>query len=277
MRSHLTPSINEMNNAHIPVVPTEIIPPPWDKAIEIAKKITPSSDTAISSTHAALHQRAQAYWECSFHWLYKLKWNRSHKIPFGNECIKQSETMGWLLWSLLELCKEVHLYPCVETKNYNHASDWFSLISQEIPDRFFFNRKSQYLRRLREDLKKLKDGKNPYSIEENLHFHRLVTVCLKLAKITEFEKTYLRSKGIKTGRHRIPPGFIQALSTLATELDRNPDIVTYFIKESPTDNKVTRFELFCYHQKAEIPLPLEIPTRKPIRKSKNKKPETFCR
>jgi hypothetical protein len=221
--------INKMNKGHIPVVPTEIIPPPWDEAIEIAKKITPSSDAAISSAHAALHRYAQASWECSFHWFIKLKWNRKHKIPFANEWSKLLEPVGWLLYSLLELCKEAHCQSCEETKNYNHASEWFSLICPEILDRYFFDSKSQCLRKLREDLKVLKDCeegfKNPYSIEENLHLHRLFTVCINLTiNKPQFEKDYLRSKGTKKGKRYVPPGFIQALSTWATELDRNPDL-----------------------------------------------------
>ena len=273
-----------MNKGDIPLVPTEIISPPWDKAIETAKKITLSPDTAISDAHAALHRYAQASWECSFHWLYKLKWNRKHKIPFGDVCTEVSEPVGWLLWSLLELCKEVHLYSCMETKNYNHASEWFSLICQEILDRYFFDGKSQNLQKLRKDLKALKysrkEFQNPYSTEENLHLHRLATVCRKLATDTEFNKIYLRSKGIKVGRHLTPPGFIQALSTWATELDQNHDIVTYRVKESSTGNKATRDKLVRYYKKAELPTSLEIPTRKPTKKSKKtkkKKPEILCR
>jgi hypothetical protein len=167
----------------------------------------------------------------------------------------------------LELCKEVHSYRCVETKNYNHASDWFLLISQEILDRYFFDEKSQCLQKLREDLKALKDTKNPYSIEENLHLHRLATVCCKFANDSkgkpEFGRTYLRSRGIKKGRHRIPPGFIQALSTWATELAQNPDIVTYSVKEFSTSSKVTNFRLLRCHKKAELPTTLEIPLKKP--------------
>lgn len=256
-----------MSNAYIPVVPTEIIPPPWDEAIEIAKKITLPPEAAISDAHAAFYRYAQASWECSFHWLYKLKWKRNHKIPFGNECTKQLEPVGWLLWSLLELCKEVHTYRRVETKKYKHASDWFLLISKEILDRYFFDEKSQCLRKLREDLKALKDNKNPYSIEENLHLHRLATVCCEFANDKkskpEFGRTYLRSRGIKKGRHRIPPGFIQALSTWATELAQNPDIVTYSVKKSSTGSKVTNFRLFRCHKKAELPTDLEIPLKKP--------------
>jgi hypothetical protein len=266
-----------MKKADIPLVPTENIPPPWNKAIEIAKKITLPPEAAISDDCAAFYRRAQATWECWFHWLYKLKWNRSHNIPFGNECTKPLEPAGWLLWSLLELCDKVHAHPCPETKNYNHACDWFSSISQEILYRYFFDGKSQGLQKLREDLKVLKTSKSPYSIKENLHFHRLFTASFELARDykTKFEKTYLRSRGMKKGKHRTPPGFIQALSTYATELDRNPDLVTYCIKEVSPGSKTTKYKFVCYHEKAEIPVPLEIPTRKPIRSKKKESLKPF--
>ncbi len=274
-----------MKKVEIPLVPTENIPHPWGKAIEIAKKITLPPEAAISKAYAALYKYAQANWECSFHWLYKLKWKHKHKIPsFGDVCTEVSEPVGWLLWSLLELCEEVHRRHCVETKNYNHASDRFPLICQEILCRYFFDEKSQGLQKLRKDLKALKNSEeefqNPYSTEENLHLHRLATVCRKLATDWEFERTYLRSRGMKIGRHPTPPGFIQALSTWATELDQNPEIVTYRVEEFSTGNKATRYKLFRYYKKAKLSTPLEIPQenqQKKSKKSKKKKPETFRR
>jgi hypothetical protein len=265
--------INEMSNTYIPLVPTKLIQPPWNEAIEIAKKIILPPEAAISDDYAAFYQRAQAVWECAFHWLYKFEWKHNHKIPFGDECTKPLEPLGWLLWSLLKLCEKVYTYPCTEKENYKHPSDWFSQVCLEILDRYVFDGKSQCLQKLREDLQVLKTSKSPYSIEENLHFHRLFTACFELApdSKTKFEKTYLRSRGMKIGRRRTPPGFIQALSTWATELDRNPDLVTYRIKEVSPGSKTTKDKFVCYHEKAELPVPLKIPTRKPRTKSKKNK------
>jgi hypothetical protein len=251
----------------IPLVPVTMINPPWDEAIEAAQKITPPPDTAISSAHAASHKYAKAIWLCSCHWLYKLKWNRQHKIPFGVKGSKPLEPLGWLLWSLLELCKEVHSYPCNQTKTYSHASEWFGQISHEIRELYLWNgNKSEILQKLRQDLKKLKACENPYSLEKNPHLYRLVAMSLKLAanpQYPEFEQVYLRSEGKKKGRCIKHPGFIQALSTWATEVDRNPNLVTYFVKEPSTGNKVTNPQLIRYHNKSELPTPLEIPTIRP--------------
>lgn len=257
----------------ITLVPVTLLDPPWDEAIEAAQKITPPPDTAISSAHAASYEYALAIWHCSMHWLYKLKWNRQHKIPFGAKCTKPMEPFGWLLWSLLELCKEAHWYGCDETKTYNHASEWFSLTSQEIRKLYLWNgNKSEILQKLRQHLKILKDCKNPYSLEENPHLYRLVAMSLKLAanpQLSEFERVYLRSKGKKNGNNLIHPGFIEALSTWATEVDRNPNLVTYFVKEPSTSSNARNPQLIRYHKKAELPTPLEIPTtRQKNRRSK---------
>lgn len=120
--------------------------------------------------------RVGILWECSLHWVFKLKWGgKSYRIPIKNKkLIKTVEPHGVVMFHLLELCEQCHPF---QKYGYTSSLNWFwciirfDLISQSYSHK---RSKTDKVSDGRDEIKKLRKGENPFSKSDEPHLWRLM-------------------------------------------------------------------------------------------------------
>jgi len=207
------PKIRRLSIECIEPLPPKSCTEPWDTALQnIQSKFLrlgkPSNQIEL------LTKILEGEWAIFLQWVYKKKWNRSHKIP-RQKAYANSEPMGDVLLAILNCCIEVHaVYP----NHYPNAAVWFDSICWELKHKDLegllnsSGGKKAYLSYLRKEIIDCyKCRENPHDKETEPHIHRLIQALVEINNSRMFPdliKTYWG-------------GITKALQVFATHNDRS--------------------------------------------------------
>lgn len=135
-------------------------------ALTKAPKILPSTDDEC---------RVGILWECSLHWVYKLKWGgKDYRIPIKKKkLIKALEPHGTVVFHLLKLSEQCHSF---QKYGYTSSLDWFHHIIYDLISQSYSHKrpKTDKVSDGRDEVKKLREAKNPFSESDEPHLWRLI-------------------------------------------------------------------------------------------------------
>jgi hypothetical protein len=171
-------------------ISTEMVEPPFDEVISALQKAEIEIPGAIDDLTKFLITHCINRWDTVLHWVTKLKWNKKHKIPGGQESVRAAKPMGTVLFHELELCIQSHALLGYKKAGYLDASIWFGKLFMEH-QRLELNNmltvstdeggKSAYLASFRRDiLAALKEDRNPFDPVVEPHMYKLIECSLKL-------------------------------------------------------------------------------------------------
>lgn len=206
--------IKRVNVEIIEPLPQGSITEPWDTAIQnIQSKFLRLGK--VSDETELITQILEGEWSIFLRWVYKKKWNRSHKIP-RQKAYANCEPMGDVLLAILNLCIEVHaVHPM--SKHYPNAAAWFDAICWEIKYSELCGRinqsggKKKYLNYLRKKvIDCYKYRENPHNPDTEPHIYRLIQ------SVEEINRSGMLPDLVKT----YWGGLTKALQTFATHNDK---------------------------------------------------------
>jgi len=135
-------------------------------ALTKAPRILPSTDDEC---------RAGLLWECSLHWVYKLKWGgKRYRIPMNKKLVKVVKPHGTAMFHVLKLCEECHPF---QKYGYTSMLDWFNHIIyfDLIPQSYLHaHPKTKRVSDGRDEVKKLRKRENPFSESDEPHLWKLI-------------------------------------------------------------------------------------------------------
>lgn len=142
-------------------------------AIKTAPRILPST---------ADEWRGGILWECSLHWVFKLKWGgKRYRIPINNrKLIKVVEPHGTAMYRMLSLCEQCHSF---QKYGYSSGLDWFCHIIHIdlIPQTYSHTRpKTKRVSDGRDEIKKLKKKQNPFTETDEPHLWRITQQSIQM-------------------------------------------------------------------------------------------------
>lgn len=203
------------------VLTTYKIPPPDDVIFGLTIDSIQKSHTALCIFDSPLqHQISinESLWKVGIEWLVKKKWIPRQKVSGNRSAIKAVEPLGELLYRILEVCIQSHGFSPASAP-YRNAAHWFQSVAFEMK-RFDFNEltskserkgtgKKQYVKSVRDDIKALKERKNPNDPETDPASFALTEAGFAMADTSDrFDTDYWKP-------------LIRAYSAWATELDKN--------------------------------------------------------
>jgi hypothetical protein len=102
----------------------------WGDSLQMSRPIT----LALPQTEGQviLCKHHQAVWDLALHWIYKKKWNHSHKLPVTRrkkDEVALVEPFADVFLAWLNLCEALHTNHYTE---YANAGEWFTQICNEI-------------------------------------------------------------------------------------------------------------------------------------------------
>ena len=124
--------------------------------------------------------RGGILWECSIHWVYKLKWGgKRYRIPFKKKVVDAVKPHGEAMFRIFNLCEQCHPF-----QKYGYASglNWFCHVVHIdlIPQSYSHARpKTDRVSDGRDEIKKLRERENPFSENDELHLWRVVDCSIK--------------------------------------------------------------------------------------------------
>jgi hypothetical protein len=218
----------------IEVLPSGLIDEPWDGMLQSLQRDFPFIEASklLNLGWAVV----ESHWLNATHWLYKKKYNHGHRIPFRDKNL--SEEHGEVYLAYFNLCIEVHaMHP--HGKNYRNSAEWFKAISLETKRYQLaqaLNREGKYqrIKSIRQIADCYKCFENPHDPESMPHLWRLVDACLTInarGKSPALIAKYWRGTKPKSGDRFHNRGLIDAITKLATAVDRNPKMGMLMFEE----------------------------------------------
>lgn len=217
----------------VPYVPTDA-PDPWGLTIgTLQGEITLASSLSRPADRLALHV-ANVTVIASLHWVYKKRWNPSHKIPLS---AKTFEVWGDYFHALLSLCIELHaMHPLGQ--QYVNAGEWFLCICREfrwggLTAAQVKHSKRTDLEKLRDHIQKLRDFVNPIDDENEHHTWSLYEAAIQLQQTGKFPKAIrgLWTGSIKVGRFE-NKGLVAASTALCNHLEKDTSLAAFWASDS---------------------------------------------
>lgn len=192
-------------------------------------------------------------WAADIGYVYSKKWNPRYK----HSKVKATQLRGDVLWSLLELCIQVHAVHPLAWKNYQNASIWFDHIcwerkTLERQQLFHSGGIKSILASERKIIDHYRCFENPHPEESEIHQQRLVNTIIEIHESKKFSNIVNKYwKGLERNNNKSKsnylgesPGLIRALSSVCTYYDRQPeDTILFengqlFIQEGKGKNRV---------------------------------------
>lgn len=172
--------VERIRTKNIPPLPTGEPAEPWGSVLHSVSAgfVTPSLPT--EGGNVAL-QIIETEWLCYMHYVYKEKWNRSHKLPGKSE---HTKIFGNYLLAALELCIQIHaIHP--NGAYYKNAAKWFDSICWEMKH---ISRREihveggikYFVKKCRSVSFDYKGYVNPHSKSTETHIYRLVDAVIEI-------------------------------------------------------------------------------------------------
>jgi hypothetical protein len=216
----------------VPHVPTDA-PDPWGLTIgTVQGEITLSSSLSRPADRLVLHITDVTLLS-ALHWVYKKRWNHSHRIPSG---AKTFEPWGDYFHAILSLCIELHAMNPLG-KRYINAGEWFLCICREFRRSGFEAGQDKHskvsdLASLRTHTQMLRDYNNPIDQTKEPHTWALYQSAVEMADSGRFPALVreLWSGSAKRGRFE-RKGLIPASVALYAHLESSKNLAAVWTSE----------------------------------------------
>lgn len=203
-------------------IPLDKVPSPYDDMI-VALQILSLKAVGVIDPEVLefLCKRGNDIWDTVLHWVTKLKWNTKHKILGTRSRVQGTKPWGVMFYRLLDLCIQCHSLARYEGWEIPDGVTWFGCIWLECKKADFYHMvvralqsqeidKTFWVDELRQKVRKLRNGQNPYDATQFPCLHYLIDCSLRLAELSDdFRKHYWTP-------------YLDAVGNCATQLERNP-------------------------------------------------------
>lgn len=186
-----------MERLEIFAIESTKVEPPWGQELDLFTKFSLTALTQAAATFGGEIsglQRAKLYHRAFIlHWLTRLKWDSSHKIPVPRGERDTYKPLGELYVAVLDLCMEVHL---VAPNRYSTAAEWFRyvLIEGAFEGTNTNSGKDSDLKLLQHQNRMLSDLDNPIDQATHPHTWELINTSIQIANRSDlFRKLTYRS------------------------------------------------------------------------------------
>lgn len=172
----------------LPTLITKNVDSPWDEVLsKLARPITklyPKPEQALCARNASLHRLIVTCW------VVKLKWNPPGlKMP-RTRSMKEYKALGEMFRWILQFCIECH--PLMSERHctwwnetYPNAWRWFDCVFNEllsVPESVSNSGSNDKAKQEQAEVNMLKDCRNPYKREDNLHIFWLFEAATQMAE-----------------------------------------------------------------------------------------------
>jgi hypothetical protein len=159
------------------------------------------------------------FWSCALQWLYKLKWDKNHKIDFLKTVRDFCKPHGILLKVTLDICEYCYRYD--SKYGFENHLFWFRELAIELENLMFslpdIGGKSAKVKEFRRFAKSLKNNENPFCSNEYPNLKLLGDSICRLATNQLHKSFYSEFLGRKN-QDTDEMGFIMALQSFANFL-----------------------------------------------------------
>lgn len=147
------------------------------------------------------------------HWLIKLRWNSKHRIPYHTKGLKDAhKPFGELYKAASLIIQDCHFRQIGYSHDYGHPVEWFAgLLGENAIEGAFQSNKSEGIKHLQGQTKKLRSYENPFDPQSEPHTWKFAQSAIDSAQ----------GYGLDIFARELWRPFLAARSDLAKHLDNS--------------------------------------------------------
>ncbi len=147
------------------------------------------------------------------HWLIKLRWNSKHKVPYHTKGLKDAhKPFGEIYKAASLIVQDCHFRQFGYSRDYTHPVEWFQgLLAENAIEGGYRGNKSEGIKNLQAQTKKLRSYENPFDYEKEPHTWKFVQSAIDSAQ----------GYGLDIFARELWRPFLAARSALAKHLDNS--------------------------------------------------------